>query len=71
MRESEHSMAENQDIHIDPELWLQVLLAHMSNEQDKQKLINGLSCKTGIAPDKIEKMLHSLAEILVQMTRSN
>lgn len=62
---------EPENIIIDPELWLQVLLAQLADENEKQKLITGMSTGTGIAPEKIEEILHTLAEVLLDLGRSN
>jgi hypothetical protein len=62
---------EPENIIIDPELWLQVLLAQLADEDEKQKLIAGMSTGTGIAPEKVEEILHTLAEVLIDIGRSN
>ena len=56
---------------IDPEMWLNVVMYHMADKQEKQKLIEGISDRTGLAVEKVEEMFHSLAEILIEVTRSN
>ena len=56
---------------IDPELWLQVLLAQFADEDEKQKLIADLSRKSGVAPEKVEEILHTLAAVLIEIGRSN
>lgn len=62
-------MDENQT--IDPELWRDFLLAQMADEQVKQELIDHLALKSGVSPDKVDEVMHLLAETLLDMTRSN
>ena len=59
------------NIEIDPQMWLDFLLAQLADEQTKQELIEDLARKSGVAPDKVEDLMHSLTEILLEMTRSN
>lgn len=62
-------MYENQT--IDPELWLDFLLARMADEHAKQALINELALESNIPTDKVEEMMHMLTEMLLDITRSN
>jgi hypothetical protein len=61
----------DEEIIIDPELWLSFLMMQMSDEKQKQEFIAGMSQRTGVAPDKVEECMHLLAEILIEDTRSN
>ena len=56
---------------IDPELWLNFLLARMADEQAKQALINELALECNISTGKVEEMMHMLTEMLLDITRSN
>jgi hypothetical protein len=56
---------------IDAELWLNFLLAQMGDEHEKQALIAKLSHGSGVTPDKVEEVLHSLAGVLLDIARSN
>lgn len=61
----------NEEISMDPELWLSFLMMQMSDERQKQEFIAGMSQKSGLSPEKIEEFMRVLAEILIEDTRSN
>lgn len=61
----------DEEIMMDPELWLSFLMIQISDERQKQEFIAGMSQRTGVAPDKVEECLRLLAEVLIENTRSN
>lgn len=63
--------SEFSNIEENPEVWLRFLMAHMGNEEDKQNLINHVSAKSGVSPEKVEQAFHALAEYLVMVSRAN
>jgi hypothetical protein len=56
---------------IDPEIWLQALLAMTSNKDDKEKLVKGIACKTGLVPEKVELLIDCTIEFMANKARSN
>lgn len=59
------------DTEIDPELWLQVLLAMTSTKEGKEKLVNDISKKTGQIPEQVERIIEATIAFMAQKTRSN
>jgi hypothetical protein len=64
-------MEADQDNEIDPELWLQALLAMTADKDRKEEIIQGISKKTGQIPENVEKILSTLINILANKARSN
>lgn len=62
---------EPEEIRIDPDLWLQVLLPQLGDPEEKRKLIEEMSRKSGITPEKTEEIFRLLAQVLLEMQRSN
>lgn len=60
-----------EDIPIDPELWLQYLMAVLPDEQEREKLIQKLSAASGIPPEKVELTLQAMVEYFLKETRKN
>jgi hypothetical protein len=56
---------------MDPDLWIQVLLSYKGDEREWRKLVEQVSRKAGMIPEKGELILNSLLEILLKLTRSN
>jgi DNA-binding IscR family transcriptional regulator len=64
-------MEDGEDIYIDTELWLQVLLALSGNEEDRLALVEVITQRSGVSPDKVEKILAALMQYLMQTARAN
>jgi hypothetical protein len=56
---------------IDPEIWLQALLAMTSNKDDKERLVKGIAGKTGLVPEKVELLIDCTIEFMANKARSN
>ncbi|GEM_PF-6278929 len=59
------------DTTIDPELWLQVLLSYKGDENEWRKLVDKVAERSGLIPEKSERALDALFQVLLNMTRSN
>ena len=64
-------MDDDENFDIDPEIWLTYLLAVNGDEQEKKKLVDRVSRKAGIIPEKTELILDELVKFLVNKSRSN
>lgn len=64
-------MEADQDNEIDPELWLQALLAMTADKDRKEEIIQRIAKKTGQIPENVEKILSTLINILANKARSN
>jgi hypothetical protein len=58
-------------LRIDPELWLQFLLATLGDDEAREAQVQRISQKTGIVPENVEKIFHAMLEYLLRTTRSN
>jgi hypothetical protein len=56
---------------IDPEVWLQALLAISGDKERKAELIRKISEKTGQPPEQIEVILSATITYLAGVSRSN
>lgn len=56
---------------IDPEIWLQALLAMISDKAGKEKLVDGIVKKTGLPPEKAEVIIAYTFEFMATRARSN
>ena len=56
---------------IDPEIWLQALLAMTSDKRHKEKLVKGIVKKTGLPPEKAEVIIAYTIEFMANRARAN
>lgn len=56
---------------IDPEIWLQYLLAMNSDRKEKEKLFERIMRKTGLPYEKVELILAHTLSFMAQKARSN
>lgn len=56
---------------IDPEIWLQALLAMTSDKHQKEKLVRGIANKTGLLPEKVELIIACTIDFMANKARSN
>ena len=56
---------------IDPEIWLQALLAMTSNKWQKERMIERIVRKTGLPPEKAEAAIAFMIEFMANKARSN
>ena len=61
----------DENTEIDPELWLQALLAMTADKADKEALIQEISQKTGQIPEHVERIIDATIAFMAQQTRSN
>lgn len=59
------------EVEIDPELWLQVLLAKSGDEREKAAFIQEITQISGVAPEKIEEIMRIMIRYFMEITRSN
>lgn len=71
MDESENAEDDDDPVEIDQQLWLQVLLAILSDPVEKEHMLQRISSKSGIVPEKVELIMKSVIEYLFRQNRSN
>ena len=64
-------MDDDKNFEIDPELWLSYLLAVNGDPQAREKLVDRISKRAGIIPEKTEVILDELLKFLMSKSRSN
>jgi hypothetical protein len=64
-------MEPNQDNEIDPEVWLQALLALTGDKERREELIRKISENTGQIPENVEKIISATITFMTNKTRSN
>lgn len=61
----------NDETEIDPEIWLQALLAMTGDKERRAELIRKISEKTGQTPEKVELIISAVMNYLSGKARSN
>ncbi len=59
------------DIEIEPEVWVQALLAMMGDKDRREELISQISEKTGQTPEQVELIISATITYLSNVARSN
>lgn len=59
------------DIEIDPEIWLQYLIAVLPNDEKREKVIQKVSEASGVSPDKVEEIMQAMVKLFLKTTRQN
>lgn len=61
----------NDETEIDPEVWLQALLAMTGDKERRAELIRRMSEKTGQIPEHVELVITATMNYLAGRSRSN
>jgi hypothetical protein len=64
-------MEPNHDFEIDPEIWLQALLALTGDKDGREELVRKISENTGQIPENVEKIISATIAFMANKTRSN
>jgi hypothetical protein len=59
------------DTEIDPEVWLQALLAVTGDKDLKEDIVQKISVKTGLTPEHVELIISATINFMANKTRSN
>ena len=59
------------DTEIDPEVWVQALLAMTGDKDRKEELVRKISEKTGQTPEEVELIISATINYLANKSRSN
>jgi len=59
------------DTEIDPEVWLQALLAMTGDKDRREELVRKISEKTGQTPEHVELIISTTITYLANKSRSN
>ncbi len=69
--QNENPEHDNGDTEIDVDQWLFAIMAMTRNEESKEELIRKMSSKTGLPPEKVEKIIAVVLQILAERSRTN
>jgi hypothetical protein len=61
----------NDETEINPEVWMQALLAMTGDKERKAELIRKISEKTGQTPEQLETIISATMNYLAGKSRSN
>jgi hypothetical protein len=56
---------------INPDLWVAAIVAMTGDPERQKRLVDRISTKTGLPPEKVEVILDSVLRVLMEKTRSN
>lgn len=56
---------------INPEIWLAALLAMTGDPEQQKRVVDRISAKTGLPPEKVEVVLDATLKFLMEKSRSN
>ena len=59
------------DTEIDPEVWVQVLLAMTGDKDRREELVRKIAENTGQTPEKVELIITAMLNYLTGKVRSN
>ena len=59
------------DIEIEPEVWIQALLAMTGDKELREELIRKVSAKTNLMPEQVEMIISATITYLSSKSRSN
>ena len=69
--ENDFDLQDREDFKIDPQVWLQTLLAIAGDKDKKEEVVRRISQETGCPPEKVRVLLATTINILMNQTRSN
>jgi hypothetical protein len=61
----------NDNYKFDPDVWLQLLLAMNSDEEQRAIMIERIIKKTGLLPEKVEVLMAYIVNFMANQARSN
>jgi hypothetical protein len=71
MMENNFNLEHRENFRINPQVWLQTLLAIAGDREKKQEVIHYVARETGVAPEQVEVIMSHTINILMNETRSN
>lgn len=71
MMENEFNLEDKENFRIDPQVWLQTLLAIAGDKEKREEVIEIVACETGWPPEKVELLISTTIKLLMDQTHSN
>lgn len=69
--ENEFNLENRENFRIDPQVWLQTLLAIAGDREKREEVIERVACETGWPPEKVELLISTTIKLLMDQTHSN
>lgn len=69
--ENDFDLENIENFKINPEVWLHTLLAIAGDKEKKKEVVRHISQKTGFQPEKVELIMTTTINILMNETRAN
>ena len=68
---NEYDLKNIENFRINPQVWLQTLLAIAGDKAKKKEVVQTIAEQSGISPEAAEKIFASTINVLINDTRSN
>ncbi len=68
---NEYDLQNVENFKINPHVWLQTLLAIAGDKEKKKEVVQTIAQQSGFSPEKVEMILASTINVLINDTRSN
>ena len=69
--ENNFDLENRENFRINPQVWLQTLLAIAGDKEQKEEVIQRVVSETGWPPEKVEVFISTTIKLLMDQTRSN
>ncbi len=69
--ENDYDLENIENFKINPEVWLNTLLAIAGDKEKKEEVVQKIAQKTGFLPEKVEVIITTTIRVLISQTRSN
>jgi hypothetical protein len=69
--ENEYGLEDRENFRINPRVWLHTLLAIVGDKEKKEEVIHKIALTTGVPPEKVELIIATTINILINDTRAN
>jgi len=69
--ENNFDLENRENFRINPQVWLQTLLAIAGDREQKEEVIQRVASETGWPPEKVEVLISTTIKLLMDQTRSN
>jgi len=68
---NDYDLEDGDNFRINPQVWLQTLLAITGDKEKKAEVVQRIAQKTDFSPEKVEVIIATTIKILINETRLN
>ncbi len=69
--QNNYDLEDVENFKINPQIWLQTLLAIAGDKEKKKEVVQTIAQQSGFSPEKVERIMATTINILINDTRSN